>query len=89
VLVKFASDGWDAGTEYDEAEDDDNKLPVVCKYYSKFPGMFSVAYGGEDVEVSQISSFKDSVTKIYRSRLKHRRGWKVLVGAAATDTRST
>jgi hypothetical protein len=55
VLVKFASDGWDAGTEYDEAEDDDNKLPVVCKYYSKFPGMFSVAYGGEDVEVSQIA----------------------------------
>lgn len=52
VQVKFATSGWDAGTEYDEAEDDDNKLPVVCKYYSKFPGMFLVAYGGEDVEVS-------------------------------------
>jgi hypothetical protein len=49
--VKFASDGWDAGNDYDE--DDDNKLPVVCKYYSKFPGQFSVAYGGEDVEVSK------------------------------------
>lgn len=51
--VKFSSDGWDAGNDYDETEEDDNKLPVVCKYYSKFPGMFSVAYGGEDIEVSQ------------------------------------
>jgi len=46
--VKFGSDGWTVGGDYEEIEDDDNKLPVVCKYYSKFPGMILIPFGGKD-----------------------------------------
>jgi hypothetical protein len=58
VNVKFRGDTWNSGQ--DDGDDDDdvdeaNKLAVVCKYYSKFPGMIMVLYGGEDVEVSSIS----------------------------------